>query len=990
MDDHAGSESTKLTFLKTLVAELEAREAQIKDDYESLVQLYERAPLAYQSFNHDGCLIEVNETWLVTLGYTREEVLGKNFREFLHPGPTDNFMHNFRKLNESGEIVGIEFEMIKKDGSTILVSFHCKIGRDSEGCFQQTHCIFQDITEHRQTKEALRESEEKFRAIYNASFGGILIHDQRIILDCNQGLSDQTGYPLDELIGIDGLMLTAPESRHIVLQNIQRSYEQPYEIIGLRKDGTRYPVSIRGTSIPYKGRTVRLAEFRDITEYKRMEEVLEKRLMALTSPLTQSNGITFEDLFDPAVIQRIQDEFAAATGVASIITHPNGIPITAPSNFTHLCSEIIRKTEQGCSNCFKSDAAIGRYHPNGPIVQPCLSGGLWDAGASITVGGHHIANWLIGQVRDDTQNEESMRAYARAIGADETAFIKAFHEVPSMSHKRFGHIAQALFTLANQLSETAHQNIQQARSITERKHTEKALLESEERFRMAMEATKDGLWDWNIASGDVYYSPSYWTMLGYDAERLPPTTEAWTELIHPDDRAAVFAANNDCIEARCESFLIEYRMQTSSGNWKWLQSRGKVVKRGENGQALRLVGTHIDITERKQAEEEHEILTAQLQQSQKLESVARLAGGIAHDFNNMLTVIQGHADLAIMSMKPDNPYFHRFNAIRDIVQRSADLTRQLLAFARKQPITLKVLDLNETVENMLTMLRRLIGEDINLAWMPESGLWSIKADPSQIDQILANLCVNARDAIDGVGKIIVETGNKTFDEEYCATHAGFTPGEYVRIAVSDDGCGMDKQMLASIFEPFFTTKGIGKGTGLGLATVYGAVKQNKGFINVYSEPGQGAVFAIYLPRYVGKAEPTWIGGAVVPVARGHETILVVEDEPTILEMSVTILQELGYTVLAASTPSEAVRMVKVHDQKIDLLLTDVIMPEMNGRDLAERLQIHQPLVKRLFMSGYTADIIAHQGVLDEGVHFIQKPFSHSALAAKIRKVLDSN
>ncbi len=207
--------------------------------------------------------------------------------------------------------------------------------------------------------------------------------------------------------------------------------------------------------------------------------------------------------------------------------------------------------------------------------------------------------------------------------------------------------------------------------------------------------------------------------------------------------------------------------------------------------------------------------------------------------------------------------------------------------------------------------------------------------------------------------------------------------------MSDDGCGMDKQMLASIFEPFFTTKGIGKGTGLGLATVYGAVKQNKGFINVYSEPGQGAVFAIYLPRHLGKTEPMWTGGAVEPVARGHETILVVEDEPTILEMSVTILQELGYTVLAASTPSEAIRMAKVHEQKIDLLLTDVIMPEMNGRDLAERLQILQPLVKRLFMSGYTADIIAHQGVLDEGVHFIQKPFSHTALAAIVRKVLDS-
>ena len=394
--------------------------------------------------------------------------------------------------------------------------------------------------------------------------------------------------------------------------------------------------------------------------------------------------------------------------------------------------------------------------------------------------------------------------------------------------------------------------------------------------------------------------------------------------------------------------------------------------------------------ERRQAEEEREKLKAQLQQSQKLESVARLAGGIAHDFNNMLTVIQGHADLAMMNMKPDDPYFHRFRAIQDTVQRSADLTRQLLAFARKQPIAPKVLDLNETVERMLTMLRRLIGEDINLAWMPGNGLWPVKVDPSQIDQILANLCVNARDAIAGVGKIIVATGNSTFDEEYCASHAGFVAGDYVRISVNDNGFGMDKQMLAKIFEPFFTTKGIGKGTGLGLATVHGAVKQNNGFINVYSEPGQGTVFTIYLPRHEGEVVRTWTNDTAMAAVRGYETILLVEDEPMILETTTTILQQLGYTVLAASIPSEAIRLVKAYDKQIDLLLTDVIMPEMNGRELAERLRINQPWVKRLFMSGYTADLIAHQGVLDEGVNFIQKPFSHTELATKVRKILNSS
>ena len=987
MDDPSSVHSQLVSSLEQRVAELEAAEARLQAECDNLRQLYAQTPLAYQSLDGDGCFLEVNQSWLDTLGYRREEVIGKHFADFLHPDWRGHFKTNFPRFKAVGEILGIEFEMVKKDGSVILVAFNGKIGTTPTGEFRQTHCFFQDITQKRRDEEALRESEARFRTLHTASFGGIVIHDQGLILDCNQGLAEQTGYTLDELIGMDGLKLIAPHCRDRVMDIIRRGFEQPYEATGLRKDGTEYSLSLRGTNIPYKGRMVRVTEMRDITEYKRLEETLEKRLVTLTCPLTETNGVTFEDLFDPALIQRIQDEFAAATGVASIITHPDGTPITSPSNFTHLCSNIIRKTEQGCSNCFKSDAIIGRYHPSGPIVQPCLSGGLWDAGASITVGGHHVANWLIGQVRNETQNEASMRGYAQAIGADETAFMQAFHQVPSMSRQQFGRIAQALFTLANQLSNSAYQNIQQARAITERKQAEAALRVSEERFRLAMEATMDGLWDWDIPSGTVYYSPRYWSMLGYDAEATAQSTGVWIEMMHPEERDAVLAAMTDCIENRCETFLIEYRMRTKDGEWKWIQGRGKAVVRGEDGRALRMIGTHIDSTERKQTEEEREKLKAQLLQSQKLESVARLAGGIAHDFNNMLTVIQGHTDLALMHMQPDNPCLHRFLAIRDIVERSADLTRQLLAFARQQTIAPRILDVNKTVESMLAILRRLIGEDIYLTWIPGEQLWPVKADPSQVDQILANLCVNARDAIAGVGTIIVETQNSTFNAEYCTTHAGYVPGDYVRISVSDTGCGMDKHTVSQIFEPFFTTKGVGKGTGLGLATVYGAIKQNNGFVNVYSEPGQGAVFTVYIPRHTGEAiqkreEETG------SLPRGLETILVVEDEPAILAMATNMLQRLGYTVLAATTPNEALRQSKEHGGKIDLLLTDVIMPEMNGRDLADRLQVNQPWVQCLFMSGYTADIIAHQGVLDEGIHFIQKPFSHAALATKVREALD--
>ncbi len=390
-----------------------------------------------------------------------------------------------------------------------------------------------------------------------------------------------------------------------------------------------------------------------------------------------------------------------------------------------------------------------------------------------------------------------------------------------------------------------------------------------------------------------------------------------------------------------------------------------------------------DITEHKKLEE-------QFRQAQKMEAIGTLAGGVAHDFNNMLGVILGHAELAMELLDPALPIFDNLQAIIKTAMRSADLTRQLLAFARQQPIAPRVLNLNETVEGMIKMLWRLIGEDIELVWLPEAGVCPVKMDPSQIDQILANLCVNARDAIAGVGKITIETHSVNFDKAFCADHPGFVPGEYVLLAVSDNGCGMDKETLEKLFEPFFTTKEIGKGTGLGLATVYGIVKQNNAIINVYSEPEQGTTFKIYLPRHMAKNEEMWKESPVTQVTGGDETILLVEDDPTVLEMARLMLKRLGYQVLSASNPSEAIHLTRKHAAEIHLLITDVILPEMNGPELGKTLISFSPSLKVLFMSGYTGDVIARQGVLVDGINFIQKPFSKEILAAKVRDVLDGN
>jgi nitrogen-specific signal transduction histidine kinase/ActR/RegA family two-component response regulator len=402
-----------------------------------------------------------------------------------------------------------------------------------------------------------------------------------------------------------------------------------------------------------------------------------------------------------------------------------------------------------------------------------------------------------------------------------------------------------------------------------------------------------------------------------------------------------------------------------------------------------------DITERKRAEQERERLNAQLQQAQKMESVGRLAGGVAHDFNNMLSVILGNLDLALSEMDTTDPLRYELDEARGAASRSVDLTRQLLAFARKQTVTPRVVDINVTVAGMLKMLQRLIGEDINLRWKPEPDLWPVRIDPSQVDQVLANLCVNSRDAIGGVGGVAIETGHRTITESDRIDRPEFVPGDYVMIGVSDDGAGMDKEVLSHLFEPFYTTKAQGQGTGLGLATVYGIVKQNDGFIDAYSEPGQGTTFHVYLPRYLGSAErllraarPIDARASEDALARGGETILVAEDEPGILALTAKMLERPGYTVICASTPGEAMRLAKEHAGRIDLLITDVVMPEMNGRDLAKSLLALYPNMKLLFMSGYTADVIAHRGVLDDGVHFIQKPFLAQALEEKVREALD--
>lgn len=524
--------------------------------------------------------------------------------------------------------------------------------------------------------------------------------------------------------------------------------------------------------------------------------------------------------------------------------------------------------------------------------------------------------------------------------------------------------------------------------VTERKQAEKEMRIISERLQLATNSANLGVWDWDLRNNIMIWNDKMFELYGTPREAFSNNIDAWMNGLHPEDKEAAIAECHDAIRGE-KKFDTIFRVCHADGTVRHIKASGLVIT-GDNGTAERMLGINVDISDIIAGEEERIKLEVQLQQAQKMESIGRLAGGVAHDFNNMLTIILGHSELGLIRLDPNHRVRDDLIEIRNTAERSAELTRQLLAFARKQTITPKVLNLNETISGMLKMLQRLIGEDINLVLNPASSLWSVKADTSQIDQILVNLCVNARDAIAGIGVITIDTGNVHTDESSQVPYLKLVPGEYVRFSVSDSGTGMDKETLANIFEPFYTTKEQGKGTGLGLATVYGVVKQNRGFIDVQSEPGAGTKFTIYLPRHEGKSRQVLDETELESVPNGSETILFVEDELAILNIVKIILTEQGYNVLTANSPGEALKIAREYSGEIKLLMTDVVMPEMNGKDLAKNILALFPSIKRLFMSGYTSDVIAHHGVLDEGVYFIQKPFNFTVLATKVREALDSH
>src|SRR5271157_478831 len=512
----------------------------------------------------------------------------------------------------------------------------------------------------------------------------------------------------------------------------------------------------------------------------------------------------------------------------------------------------------------------------------------------------------------------------------------------------------------------------------------KALQESESRFRAIFEQAAIGMADSSLDARFIRVNQRFCKILGYSREELLGRT--FRDITHPDDLARDAQLVAQLLKGETSGFAVEKRYLRKDGGVVWANLLLSLL-RSPSGDPLNFVAVVEDITAQKRAEDERRNLERQLLQAQKMESVGRLAGGVAHDFNNHLTVIGGYCAMLLDEMHPGDPLREPVEEILLAGNRAAALTQQLLAFSRKQVAEPRVISLNQVVGDSLKMLSRLIGDDVEIVTHFDADLGSVVVDPSQINQVLMNLAINARDAMPAGGRIVVETSNTEIDEGYAAQHAGVVPGHYVLLSISDTGAGMSQEVVQHIFEPFFTTKDIGAGTGLGLSMVYGIVKQAGGWIWVYSEPGQGSTFKVYLPRAGGAPEPLPASVSAAEDLRGTETVLVVEDQPDVRKLTLAILESQGYRLLEAASGSEALALSELYPEPIHLLITDVVMPGMTGRELATRLSALRPSLKTLYTSGYTANAIGHEGALNPGEAYLPKPFSPAQLAAKVREVL---
>jgi two-component system cell cycle sensor histidine kinase/response regulator CckA len=785
-----------------------------------------------------------------------------------------------------------------------------------------------DITEHKRAEEALRESEERFRKLVETMKVGLASIDEKGVLTyVNEYCSTMLGYTIDEMIGRSTLDFYYDEE----------SRKTQEEIFSKRRAGMRDPT-------PY-----------EVTWRKKDGQKVYSILSP--TPSFDANG-------------RYTGSFAIHTDITE----------------RKRAEEALRESEERFRLAFEN--------ANTGVCLVDLEGNLTKVNNKMCeIFGYtkeELERMTVNNIAHPEDIDKSPAFIQRTLRGetDHGTFEKRY------LHKK-GHVVtcQVSSSLVRNADGSPLYFISHVHDITERKQAEEALHTSEAQLSNALKIAHLGHWEYDVASDLFTFSDHFYDIFRTTAEREGGHTMSSAQyaqrFVHPDDRSVVSEEIQKALETTDHHFSrqLEHRIIYGDGEIGYIAVRFFIVK-DDQGRTVKTYGVNQDISERKRAEEKMESLQEQLRQSQKMEAIGRLAGGIAHDFNNLLTIIKGYSQLSFIELKEDSPLKKNIEHIHEATDRAANLVRQLLAFSRRQILEMNVLDLNAILANLDNMLRRVIGEDIELITVLAEDLGRVKTDPGWIEQAIMNLVVNSRDAMASGGKLTIETGNVDLDEASTYGHIGVEPGRYVMLSVSDTGVGITPEVMERLFEPFFSTKEKDKGTGLGLSTVYGIVKQSGGDIWVYSEPGKGATFKIYLPRVdepLGERREKVLGNELL---RGSETILLVEDEESVRKLALRILERQGYKVLSARDGDEALLICEQFKDPIHLMLTDVVMPGMSGHELAKRLKSSYPKMKVLYMSGYTDDKIVLHGVLVEGVNYIQKPFTVDALTKKVREVLE--
>ncbi len=691
---------------------------------------------------------------------------------------------------------------------------------------------------------------------------------------------------------------------------------------------------------------------------------------------------TFAELVDIQKLQKSMDYFYQAFGLPSAVVDPDEKVLVA-AGWIDICTKFHRTNPLTSERCRESDAYIKTHLHEGDYVTYRCRNGLSETAFPLVIGGMHIATFFFGQFFFDDQllDEDYFRKQAEDAGFDVESYLEAYRQIPKFSRNEIDSIVAYYKVIADIMIDIGTNNLRLLREIDERKLVEKSLRDTYDIITkspaVAIKWKNEKNWPLAFVSDNVE------RLTEYKAEAFKSGSITYIQIVHPEDteqiRAEVAKNSEDPSISRFSH--QPYRIITKSGKIKWLDDITD-IQRNSDGEITHYQGIIIDITDRVLLEE-------QLRQSQKIESIGRLAGGIAHDFNNILTAIIGNVELIMMDMDSESGFFSEIQEIKDCAHRAADLTRQLLAFSRRQIIEPKVLDLNKTIRDFEKMLIRLIGEDIEYTTKLTEDIWPVKVDVGQIEQVITNLAVNARDAMPQGGKLLIETANVHLNGEDISSQGISISGDYVMLAVSDNGVGIPTSVKSKIFDPFFTTKEKGKGTGLGLSTCFGIVKQNNGHISVYSEPGFGTTIKIYLQSTEKTSTISGENEAPADTISGHETILLAEDEKTVRDMITKILTKSGYTVIEAQNGADALETAKNYPGRIDLLITDVIMPQTGGRELANNISEICSGIKILFISGYTDDAIVHHGILEEGINFLQKPFSKHSLLKKIADVFSN-